>query len=77
MGLNATALEGADVTIAYKPEEEEDAQHVADYILKKTNDKCSVFLAAHDLREEAQCEKLVAAHLKAHAGKLDVLCVSS
>ena len=73
--FGVTALEGADVTIAYKPEEQEDAQHVAEYILKKTDDRCNVLLEPHDLREESQCEKLIAAHLKAHSGRLDVLYV--
>ena len=69
-------MEGANVTISYKHEEEEDAQHVEEYIKKKTGGNVKVVSFAHDLRDEAQCEKLIEAHLGAHGGKLDLLCVA-
>ena len=65
------------MTISYKHEEEEDAQHVEEYIKKKTGGNVKVVSFAHDLRDEAQCEKLIEAHLGAHNGKLDLLCVAS
>jgi hypothetical protein len=63
------AREGADVSIVYLPEEEEDAQFVKKKIEeagKKAN------LMQFNLRERANCEKAVEGHMKAF-GKLNVL----
>lgn len=70
------ALEGADVTLAYKPEENEDAVDVEDAIIKKTNGKTKIAHAPFDLRKEENCKKLVDTHLRAHGGQLDILCVN-
>lgn len=69
------ALEGADVTLSYKPEEKEDAVDVEDAIIKKRNGKTKIAHAPFDLRKEENCKKLVDTHLRAHGGKLDILCV--
>jgi predicted ATP-dependent serine protease len=63
------AREGADVSIVYLPEEEEDAQFVKKKIEeagKKAN------LMQLDLRKRENCEKAVEGHMKAF-GKLNVL----
>ncbi|EJD05476.1 NAD-binding protein [Fomitiporia mediterranea MF3/22] len=70
------ALEGADVTLAYKPEEKEDAAAVEKYIAAKTNGKAKIAHAPLDLRSEENCKKLVDLHLKAHNGKLDSLVLN-
>lgn len=61
--------EGADVTIAYLPEEEEDAQKVKKQI-EDEGHKC--LCVPGDLRNDADCEALVRSHLEFH-GRLDVL----
>jgi len=63
------AREGADVTILYLPEEEEDAQYTLKEI-EKAGRKCHLF--AGDLKEEANCKKAVEEHMQAH-GRLNVL----
>ncbi|KAH8115911.1 NAD-binding protein [Phellopilus nigrolimitatus] len=70
------ALEGADVTLVYKPEESEDAAFVEKAIREKTNGKCKVAHAPFDLRSEENCKKMVHAHLKAHNGRLDTLVLN-
>jgi hypothetical protein len=63
------AREGADVSIVYLPEEEEDAQ----YVKKKVEEAGrKANLMQFDLKERANCEKAVEGHLKAF-GKLNVL----
>lgn len=64
------------MTIAYKPEEQEDAEEVEKLINVKTNKARKVVLAPFDLREEKNCKALVEKHLSNHGGKLDILCVS-
>lgn len=63
------AREGADVSIVYLPEEEEDAQYVKKKI-EEAGRKAN--LMALNLREKANCEKAVEQHVKAF-GKLNVL----
>lgn len=63
------ALEGCDSTIVYLPEEESDAQEVKTWVEKKGR-RCE--LIAVDLRDEANCKKIVAEHM-ARFGRLDVL----
>ena len=70
------ALEGADVTIVYKPEEENDAAATEKYILEKTGGARKVVRAPFDLRKEENCRKLVEEHLKVF-GRLDTLYVNS
>lgn len=63
------AREGADVSIVYLPEEEEDAQYVKKRVEeagKKAN------LMQFDLKERKNCEAAVQGHMKAF-GKLNVL----
>jgi hypothetical protein len=63
------AREGADVSIVYLPEEEEDAQ----YVKKKVEEAGrKANLMQFNLRERANCEKAVEGHMKAF-GKLNVL----
>lgn len=73
--LIPVALEGADVTLGYKPEEKEDAEATQKTISAKTDEKAKVAHAPFDLRIEENCRKLVDTHLKAHGGKLDTLFV--
>ena len=68
------ALEGADVTLSYKPEEKKEAADVEKVINQRTNGKCKIVHAPFDLRSEENCQKLVDTHMKAH-GKLDSLLV--
>lgn len=63
------AREGADVTIAYLQEEEEDAQYTLEEIKKAGRKGHGV---AGDLKDEANCKKIVDEHIKVH-GKLNVL----
>ena len=61
--------EGADVTIAYLPEEEEDAQNVKKQI-EQEGHKC--LCVPGDLRNDEDCKNLIKTHLEFH-GRLDVL----
>ncbi|GAA6061076.1 hypothetical protein JCM10212_006277 [Sporobolomyces blumeae] len=63
------AREGADVTVAYVKEEEEDAQ-VTKRLVEEAGQKCN--LAPGDLRKQEERAKLVADHMKAF-GALDIL----
>jgi NAD(P)-dependent dehydrogenase (short-subunit alcohol dehydrogenase family) len=63
------AREGADVSIVYLPEEEEDAQYVKKKV-EEAGQKAN--LMQFDLRERENCEKAVEGHVKAF-GKLNVL----
>ncbi|KAK4687766.1 hypothetical protein P7C73_g2351, partial [Tremellales sp. Uapishka_1] len=63
------AREGADVTIVYLPEEEEDAQKVK-ALIEKDGRECQTL--ALDLMVASNCEKIVEKHL-AKFGKLDIL----
>ena len=65
----AYAREGADVAIAYLPDEESDAQEVADWVRKAGR---RVALIPGDLRDEGYCRALVARTV-AELGHLDVL----
>jgi predicted ATP-dependent serine protease len=63
------AREGADVSIVYLPEEEEDAQYVKSKI-EEAGRKAN--LMQFDLKNRENCEKAVEGHMKAF-GKLNVL----
>ena len=65
----AFAREGADVLISYLPEEEEDAQ-VTRVWVERAGRRCVTMPG--DIREEAQCQRLVGGALEAF-GRLDVL----
>ncbi|KAF2150459.1 NAD(P)-binding protein [Myriangium duriaei CBS 260.36] len=67
------AREGADVTIAYLPEEEEDARWTLQQIEKAGRKGHGV---TADLKEKENCKKIVDEHLKVH-GKLNVLINNS
>ncbi|KAF2142038.1 uncharacterized protein K452DRAFT_227474 [Aplosporella prunicola CBS 121167] len=67
------AREGADISIVYLPEEEEDAQWTKAAI-EKAGRKAN--LMALNLREEENCKKAVEGHMKAF-GKLSVLVNNS
>ena len=62
------AREGADVSIVYLPEEEEDAQ----YVKKKIEEGRKANLMQLNLRERKNCEQAVEQHMKVF-GKLNVL----
>jgi predicted ATP-dependent serine protease len=63
------AREGADVSIVYLPEEEEDAQYVKQKV-EEAGRKAN--LMSLDLRVRENCEKAVAQHIEVF-GKLNVL----
>lgn len=65
----AFAREGADVVISYLSEEESDAQ-LTRGLVESAGRRC--VLAPGDIREEAQCQALVASTLE-HFGRIDVL----
>lgn len=67
------AREGADVTILYLPEEEEDARYTVKEIEKAGRKAHCVH---GDLKEEANCKKAVDEHMKFH-GRLNVLVNNS
>lgn len=67
------AREGADVSIVYLPEEEEDAQYTIEQI-KKAGRKGHGM--QYNLREEENCKKAVEEHVKTF-GKLNVLVNNS
>lgn len=67
------AREGADVSIVYLPEEEEDARWTIDQI-QKTGRKAHGM--TYNLREEANCKSAVEEHVKTF-GKLNVLVNNS
>jgi len=68
------ALEGANLTVAYHPEEERDAQEFLE-ILKKKSPKTQVLLVPGDLRDEKACLGLVDAHMKKWK-QLDILILN-
>jgi NAD(P)-dependent dehydrogenase (short-subunit alcohol dehydrogenase family) len=63
------AMEGADVFIAYLPQEEEDAQDTKKKVEEK-GQKC--FLQATDLTDRGNCKKLVDTAVK-ELGGIDIL----
>jgi hypothetical protein len=63
------AREGADITIAYLPEEQEDADWTIKQIEKEGRKAHGV---AANLRERDNCKNLVDEHMKVH-GRLNVL----
>ncbi|KAJ4357840.1 uncharacterized protein N0V89_002416 [Didymosphaeria variabile] len=63
------AMEGADVFIAYLPQEEDDAQETKK-LVEQNGRKC--YLHATDLTDRGNCEKLVAEAVK-QLGGLDIL----
>lgn len=63
------AREGADVSIVYLPEEEEDAQYVKKKV-EEAGRKCN--LMQFDLRKRENCESAVKGHVEVF-GKLNVL----
>lgn len=67
------AREGADVSIVYLPEEEEDAQWTLDQIAKSGRKGHGMVF---DLKEEQNCKKAVEEHLKVF-GRLNVLVNNS
>jgi len=63
------AREGADITIGYLPEEEEDAKWTINEIIKSGRKAHGI---AGDIKDESTCKRLIDEHLKFH-GKLNVL----
>lgn len=64
------AKEGADVLIAYLPEEEKDAQDTKKRV-EEIGRKCHT--VAVDLTEQANCKKVVDTALEVFGGKIDIL----
>ena len=75
MLILVVALEGADLTVVYHPEEERDFKEMLDTINKKTNGSRNIVPLAYDLRKEEVCKEVIDKHLQAH-GKLDALYVA-
>ncbi|KAJ8472968.1 hypothetical protein ONZ51_g8160 [Trametes cubensis] len=69
------ALEGADLTLTFLPEEKGDAQETIDLIKKKTNNARKINVVELDLRREEECKKLVENHLAFH-GSLDAIVLN-
>ncbi|KAI0673395.1 NAD-P-binding protein [Trametes maxima] len=69
------ALEGADLTLTFLPEERQDAQDMVDLINKKTNNSRKINIVEADLRKEEKCKKLIENHLSFH-GTLDALVLN-
>jgi len=67
------ALEGADMTIVYKKEEQKDAEETKEYILQKTNNARTIHLVATDLRQESNCISAIESHLSQFSNRLDIL----
>lgn len=67
------AKEGADVTIVHLPEEESDAKQTVKAV-EKEGKKCIAM--ALDLKEEANCKKVIDEHVK-NFGKINVLVNNS
>jgi len=63
------AREGADVTIVYLPEEQQDAEDTKD-LVKKEGREC--LLVAGDLMDDATCYQAVQQHVQ-QFGKIDIL----
>ncbi|EIN13947.1 NAD(P)-binding protein [Punctularia strigosozonata HHB-11173 SS5] len=70
------ALEGAQMTIAYTPQEEKEAKEVEERIRSKTGGKTKLHLIATDLRKECNCKDLIDKHLKFFSGALDALILN-
>ncbi|GAA5983391.1 hypothetical protein JCM11641_007833 [Rhodosporidiobolus odoratus] len=66
------AMEGANVSIVYLPEEQKDAESVKEYIAVKTGGQARVLLQALDLKAESNCILAVDRTVQ-EFGRLDVL----
>jgi len=66
-------LEGANLTVTYLPEEEQDVKDIADLIRKRTNDSRKFQFLAADLTKEDVCQAVVQKHLDYFGGQLDTL----
>ncbi|KAM5530600.1 hypothetical protein V8D89_015608 [Ganoderma adspersum] len=69
------ALEGADLTVTYHPEEERDFQEMFDTIVSKAEKSRKIVSLACDLRKEHVCQELVKRHLE-HHGTLDAVVLN-
>jgi hypothetical protein len=69
--VSSTALEGADLTLAYLPQEEKDVRAV-ELIIRNKAPASKLNLVAVDLRTEAACVNLIEQHMKTF-GVLDTL----
>ncbi|KAK4128245.1 dehydrogenase-like protein [Parathielavia appendiculata] len=64
------AMEGADSLIAYLPEEEDDAQETKKRV-EQYGQQC--YLVPTDLRDQANCKKVVDEAVRVFSGKIDIL----
>ncbi|KAF7972199.1 hypothetical protein HWV62_18682 [Athelia sp. TMB] len=69
------ALEGADLTITYLPEEEQEAKDVEKIIHNKTSNSRKLLLVPSNLTSESACQELVSKHIKFH-GELHSLILN-
>ncbi|KZT30908.1 NAD(P)-binding protein [Neolentinus lepideus HHB14362 ss-1] len=69
------ALEGADLTLTYLPQEEKEVKDVEQRIQAKTRGKTKVVTIAADVRKESVCQDVIKQHMSAH-GRLDVLVLN-
>ena len=68
------AREGADLTLVYLPEEEEDAQ-VTKREVERAGRQCNLCHA--NVRDEEQCRRAVESHVERFGGRLNVLVNNS
>lgn len=61
------------MTLAYTPQEENEAKEVEERIQSKTGGRTKIHLVAIDLRKESNCRVLLEKHLKFFDGALDAL----
>lgn len=69
-------LEGADVTVTYHPDEEQDVKDTANLIRKKTNDSRKFQFIPADLAKENVCQDVIQKHLDYFDGQLDTLILN-
>ncbi|KAI0778442.1 NAD-P-binding protein [Trametes elegans] len=69
------ALEGADLTLTFLPDEKKDAENMIELIKKKTNNARKIHVLKLDLRTEENCKQLVEKHLAFH-GSLDAVVLN-
>ena len=67
------AREGADITIVYLPQEQEDAEKTKELV---ENEKRSCLLIPGDLRENQTCESAVKEHVDRYISEIPFLALS-
>ncbi|KAA1467956.1 NAD-P-binding protein [Dentipellis sp. KUC8613] len=70
------ALEGADLTLSYLPQEKEDMDVTEKMIHDRTQGKTKVLSVEINLKVEDNCISLIQKHLHAHGGVIDILVLN-